>query len=164
MDSESVWSHMAPRACTTSVAENVRTHADGRRISLPLRVAHETENAASRPNTPGGQGSRRRVRAGSMSQTLAVRRTWNRAYRPRSPSNTPQSLGMWLPANGGGMSCDYVTNPGVLAISADWSAASTTVTGSTIQRTAATDGNSAADWIVAAQTLGASNLTPGKRG
>jgi hypothetical protein len=62
-----------------------------------------------------------------------------------------QGAGAWLPANCGGVVCDATT---AASVAASMQGVGTTTTGNTVQRTGATDTNTAADWSVAASTLG----------
>lgn len=68
-----------------------------------------------------------------------------------------QLAGSWLPAACGGAACTDATTPSAQSLAADYSTVGTTVTGLTVQRTAATDTHTKADWAVATSTLGVAN-------
>lgn len=70
-----------------------------------------------------------------------------------------QAQSLWLPANCGGVNCDYTSTPGAQAISVSWLNAGTTRTGNSVQRKYSTDANINTDWTSAptSPTFGALN-------
>jgi large repetitive protein len=68
-----------------------------------------------------------------------------------------QAQGAWSPANCGGAPCTYASNPTAPAISADWSAAGTFSSGTSVARTGASDTSALADWTAGAPSFGAAN-------
>ena len=70
-----------------------------------------------------------------------------------------QGAGEWLPADCGGLACDYTSTPTSEGISVSWQGTGTTSVGNTVQRLDNTDDNNMADWGPAStQTLGVLNV------
>jgi hypothetical protein len=71
---------------------------------------------------------------------------------------TLQGLGLWLPANCGGVACDYASTPTAVDISVNYFGVGTTPTGNTVQRKPGFDTMQASDWnAAAAHSLGQPN-------
>ncbi len=61
-----------------------------------------------------------------------------------------QGLGLWLPANCGGMLCDYASTPTAIDISVNYFGSGNSATGNSIQRKPGFDTMQASDWNAAA--------------
>jgi hypothetical protein len=69
-----------------------------------------------------------------------------------------QAAGNWLPADCGGLPCDYVTVPSAVDVSVQYDGVGTTPTGNSVSRKPGSDSKQKSDWNAAgAQSFGAAN-------